>query len=125
MKPNRIPILLTLVSLLAVATPACGASQRETTIAYTVQGLDAAGATLHAYGPVHEMDIVQAATSHADGDSKLASWKKTRTNLELALEACYRALAVADSDSKLKAAVSQATAFYASLAAAGVTGGGK
>jgi hypothetical protein len=116
MKP--IPILL-------VALAACGASSRESTIAHTIQGLDAAGATLHAYGPAHELDLVNTSTSHAAFDAALASWKKTRTELELGLEACYRALAVADSDSKLDAAVKQAVAFYASLTAAGVIGGGK
>jgi hypothetical protein len=125
--PKKIAAITSALALAFVLSTSsgCGASQRETTISHAIQGLDAAGATLHAYGPAHEMDIAQHATSHADGDSKLASWEKTNSELETALEGCYRALAVAISNDTLDAAIKQVEAFYVSLAAAGVIGGGK
>jgi hypothetical protein len=110
---------------LVVALAACSANTRATTIAYTVQGLTAAGATLQAYGPPHELDLVHASKSPAEAESKIAYWKETRAKLWLSLEAAFRALAVAKSDDAVTAAIQQAAAFYASLTAAGVFGGGQ
>ena len=87
--------------------------------------LSAAGATLNAYGPPHELDLVHQSKSPAEAESKVAYWKATRTKLELGLEAALRALAVAKSEDAVTAAVQQAAAFYADLAAAGVLGGGQ
>lgn len=112
-------------ALLCLALVACGTSSRATTIADTVHGLDTAGAALHAYGPPHELQLAQQATSAPAGEKALADWKSLRSKLELGLEACYRALAVAEDDKKLQAATAQAAAFYADLVKAGVIGGGK
>ena len=92
MRRNRqfeIAITLVLVFILS----ACGASAREKALHTTYVTVTTAQAGFEAWDREHQMAIVNAATSQADGLAKLSAYHDKRKPVCIAFEATYRMLA--------------------------------
>lgn len=99
---------------------ACSPGARTTTINTTVATLDAAQKSLQTYVQDHESTIVTGATSLADGQGKLATFRSAVNKVELAIATGYRAAAAATAanDDSTLTALSQAALLVAGELAA-------
>jgi hypothetical protein len=110
-------------ALLCLVLVACGASARQTTITHTVQVLDVAETAFLEFDGRHQLDLVNAATSLADGQAKLTSYRKDRDEVAKALIAAYRLAAVAatvDNDTSVSGLVQAAAIVAQELVTLGV-----
>lgn len=122
------PILAAcLVALVAVLAPACGASQRETTIRAAIVTVDTARDTFLAHDGPHELELARSGPATPEGKaaaaSALAAYQAKRTTVDKALLLAYRAIAVATtlndqpSLDGIQAAIAQVVAAYNALKA--------
>lgn len=101
-----------------VALAACGASARDKAIKGTLVSLNATGDGVLEYSRRREAAIVAAATSEADGQAKLATFREHVDRVMAVLGLAYHALEVAvDKGTPLDRAMKLATEVAAAAAA--------
>ena len=94
---STVPMLAVLLLAIggAVALPACGASQRETTIKTALVTVDTARDSFVAFDASEQSMIVNKATSLDDGKAQLATYRDRRVKIVEAFTVAYRAIAAA------------------------------
>lgn len=85
-----------LLIALALVGAGCASHQAELKAAMTT--LDAASSGFVAWDDTHQGDIAKHATSLAEGEAQIASYKEKRTHVLYTFNLAYRALAVAALD---------------------------
>lgn len=106
-----------------VALIACGASTRQKTITTTLHALDTAEAAFVDFDGKHQLELVSASTSLADGQAKLASYRKDRDKVGQTIVFAYRAVAAAaqlDDDPSVSSMIQAAALVAQELATLGV-----
>ncbi len=110
-------------SFVVCAVMACGAGQREKTIAATYQATTIAAAHLVTYEHDREVAIIGHATSEAEGKAQLAAERAKVNHAEKVIAGVYRAIAAAavlNDDQSLAALVQAALVLSAELHDLGV-----
>ena len=87
--------VLLLIGTLGSTLPACGASQRETTIKTALVTVDTARDSFVAFDASEQSMIVNKATSLDDGKAQLATYRDRRVKIVEAFTVAYRAIAAA------------------------------
>lgn len=82
----------------AVLVAACGPGAKERTIKTTLTGVNAARAAFVAWDDRAQNEIVDKATSMAEGQAALEEHRRRRVTLVTAFEGAYRAIALAAVD---------------------------
>lgn len=83
------------ICLFALRSAACTTNARTATIEATVAAMNAASAGLAKYDEQHQTDLVNRAPDRPTLDREIQEWYSRRVALELTLDSCYRAAAVA------------------------------
>lgn len=109
--------------ILIFALVACGASQRQKTIATTLHAVDVAETAFLAFDKQHQLDLVGHAANRDDGERKLTEWRAERESINKGFVGAYRAIAAAatlDDDPSVAGMVQAAAIVAQELAALGV-----
>lgn len=91
--PRRIGLLLLLAWCIC-----CGPSTRQAALRGSLLATDAAAAAFVTYSRDHQLDIVEAATSYDDGNSRLIAWHQEREPILDSIRLAYRLIATATLD---------------------------
>jgi hypothetical protein len=118
MRTHRIHALF--VVLFGFHLLACGPNAKQKTLTTTLTGLNAARDGFIAWDNTHQQNIVKKATSLADGQAKLKTYRAKRAKLEAGFAVAYKAVATAALDLKqenLLIALSAVVELYADIRA--------
>lgn len=110
----RLAYLVVVIALIAGCGPSAE-QKRQTTLRYTLTGVNAARDGFVAWDQVHQDQIAESASSLAEGEKALAEYRAKRAFVEKAFEGVYRSVAVAALElnaASLIVALSEARSLY-------------